>query len=129
VRTKESGATIKKVSLPVVMANSTQITQLFLNLLTNALKFRGQNDSVVEISVVKKDGFWEFMVQDNGIGIREEYFNQIFVIFQRLHTRHSYEGTGIGLALCKKIVENHGGRIWVTSVEGRGTSFYFTLPI
>lgn len=126
---KETGATIRIAPLPVVIANTTQMTQLFLNLLTNAIKFRGKNKPVIEIEAHRKDYAWEFVVKDNGIGISEEYFDQIFVIFQRLHSRHSYSGTGIGLALCKKIVENYGGRIWVKSTEGQGTAFYFELPV
>lgn len=121
-------ASVRVASLPIVVANPTQMTQLFQNLLTNALKFTGDKDPVIEVSARRQMNSWEFMVRDNGIGIKEEYYDQIFVIFQRLHSRQSYSGTGIGLALCKKIVENYGGRIWVESKPQEGTSFYFTLP-
>jgi light-regulated signal transduction histidine kinase (bacteriophytochrome) len=97
--------------------------------LTNALKFKGDRDPVVTISVRKDNEDWEFTVSDNGIGIDEQHFSKLFVIFQRLHERGKYPGTGIGLALCKKIVENFNGRIWVTSKVGEGTSFHFTLNV
>jgi PAS domain S-box-containing protein len=129
VMVKESKAKIIVAPLPVVIANQMQMTQLFQNLIVNALKFKSQHNAVVEINAEQKEQGWEFVVKDNGIGIKEEYFEQIFVIFQRLHSKAAYAGTGIGLALCKKIVENYGGQIWVTSKGEQGTAFYFTIPI
>jgi len=124
---KEKKAIIKVGQLPVIMANEVQMSQLFQNFLTNALKFKGERDPVVEVSAQKAGNEWQFTISDNGIGIDEQHFAQIFVIFQRLHGRTEYPGTGIGLAMCKKIVENFGGRVWVKSKVGQGTSFYFTL--
>ena len=116
-------------SMPTVLADGTQIGQLFQNLIGNALKFRGTESPSVEISAVPSDGgFWRFSFKDNGIGIEPQYFERIFVIFQRLHGKESYPGTGIGLAICKKIVERHGGDLWVESQPGQGASFLFTLP-
>jgi light-regulated signal transduction histidine kinase (bacteriophytochrome) len=115
--------------LPPVMADATQLGQVFQNLIGNAIKFR-QHDGTPEIHVSGKrvDGMVQFSVRDNGIGIDPEYFDKIFVIFQRLHRYEEYEGTGIGLALCKRIIERHGGRIWVESEVGKGSTFFFTLP-
>lgn len=124
----ESGASVTQDELPVVPGDAVQLTQLFQNLISNALKFRGPEPLQIRITARREDGQWVFGVADNGIGIRAEYFDRIFVIFQRLHTRAEYPGTGIGLALCKKIVERHGGHISVASVPGRGSSFSFTLP-
>ena len=94
----------------------------------NAIKFKGKKSPEISISVVDKDPFWEFAIEDNGIGIKSEYFDKIFGIFERLHSREEYEGTGIGLAVCKKIVERHNGTIHVESKFGHGTTFYFTIP-
>ena len=124
----ESHARIIYKDLPDVVADATQIQQVFQNLISNALKFHSQAPPCITISAVLKQNEWEFCVQDNGIGIEPDYFKQIFVIFQRLHTRRHYPGTGIGLAICRKIVQRHGGRIWVQSTLGEGSSFYFTLP-
>jgi PAS domain S-box-containing protein len=131
VATQESQARIQFDSLPVVQGEATQLTQLFQNLVGNAIKFRGADPPVIQISVGHEDeaatGFWHFAVRDQGIGIEPQHFERIFVIFQRLHSREEYSGTGIGLAVCKKIVERHGGRIWVESKLGAGTTFHFTL--
>ena len=114
--------------LPTVVADSTQLTQLFQNLVSNAIKFRGDQPPRVHLSAARNENEWVFAVRDNGIGVDPQYADRIFVIFQRLHTSADYPGTGIGLALCKKIVERHGGRIWVDSHPGQGATFYFTLP-
>jgi light-regulated signal transduction histidine kinase (bacteriophytochrome) len=114
--------------LPTVVVDGTQLTQLFQNLISNAIKFHGDRPPHVHLSAARHDNEWVFSVRDNGIGIDQQYADRIFVIFQRLHTSADYPGTGIGLALCKKIVEQHGGRIWVDSHAGQGSTFYFTLP-
>ncbi len=115
--------------MPTVLADGTQIGQLFQNLVGNALKFRGQEPPRIEITVEEEEaGLWRFSFKDNGIGIEPQYFERIFVIFQRLHGKESYPGTGIGLAICKKIVERHGGNLWVESQPGQGANFLFTLP-
>lgn len=113
--------------LPTVMGEATQLTQLFQNLIANAIKFCGKNIPRIEINANKLNDFWEITVKDYGIGIDPEHFDRIFVIFQRLHGRSEYPGSGIGLAICKKIVERHGGHIWVESAVGTGTTFHFTL--
>ncbi len=126
----ENRAIITRDDLPTVPGDELQLMQLLQNLLSNAIKF-GKPDTppVVHVSAKKKGGAWIFSVRDNGIGIDAEYYNRIFLIFQRLHTREEYPGTGIGLALCKRIVERHSGRIWVESVPGEGTTFFFSIPI
>ncbi len=125
---QEYGASITNESLPTVRADSIQLTQLFQNLIGNALKFKSESPPQIHVGVADAGAFWQFSVQDNGIGIEPQYFERIFQVFQRLHTRREYSGTGIGLAICKKIIERHGGRIWVESEMGRGSTFYFTLP-
>jgi PAS domain S-box-containing protein len=126
---EESGAVIHYRSLPIVNGNPLQLTQLLQNLVSNAIKFRCEESPVVNISVKLTDNEWLFSVADNGIGIEKEFADRIFVIFQRLHNFTEYPGTGIGLAICKKIVEKHGGRIWVESEPGKGSTFYFTIPV
>lgn len=126
---EESKAVITVGPLPTVTADGTQLTQLLQNLISNAIKFHGPSAPTVHVSAERRAGEWLFSVRDNGIGIDSQYADRIFVIFQRLHTRQDYPGTGIGLAMCKKIMERHGGRIWVTSQLGQGATFYFTLPI
>jgi PAS domain S-box-containing protein len=124
----DSAAVVTYSTLPVVRADAAQLTQLFQNLVGNAIKFRGDRPPTVHVDATLDGGAWTFAVKDNGIGVGPEYFERIFVIFQRLHTRSEYPGTGIGLAICKRIVERHGGRIWVESEPGMGTTFYFTIP-
>lgn len=123
----QSQAVVTYDSLPTVMADETQLLQLFQNLISNAIKFCREEPPHIHISAVPGETEWVFSVRDNGIGMEPEYFDRIFVIFQRLHSRAEYPGTGIGLAVCKKIVERHGGRIWVESTLGVGTTFHFTL--
>jgi signal transduction histidine kinase len=134
----ESGAVITHDPLPAVLGDAVQLTQLLQNLIANALKFRSPQSPTVHISVQPAPrpavsppgdpGEWQFAVRDNGIGIAPEHHERIFIIFQRLHPRGQYAGSGIGLAVCKKIVERHGGRIWLESQPGQGTTFFFTLP-
>lgn len=111
------------------MAEDVQLVQLFQNLIDNAIKFRGEEPPHVYVSAEQKGNGWVFSVRDNGIGIEMEYAEPIFQIFQRLHSRGKYSGTGMGLAICKRIVERHGGRIWVKSQPGEGATFYFTIPM
>jgi len=125
---EESGGRIVHSELPTVRGDATQLSQLFQNLLANAIKFHGARAPDVAIGAQPHAGMWKFAVRDNGIGIEPQYLERVFVLFQRLHTRAEYPGTGIGLAICKKIVERHGGRIWIDSVYGAGTTFSFTLP-
>jgi signal transduction histidine kinase len=122
----ESQATVTADPLPTVMGDGGQLAQLFQNLLANAIKFRGSDPPRVHVSTVRRGGDWLFAVKDNGIGIEPQYYERVFVIFQRLDRSHA--GTGIGLAICKKVVDRHNGRIWVESQLGEGATFYFTLP-
>ena len=126
---EDSGALVTHDQLPTVLGDRTQLGQLFQNLIGNAIKFRGDEQPTVHVGVERKNGQWEFGVRDNGIGIDPEYAERIFVVFQRLHDKGHHPGTGIGLAVCKKIVERHGGRIWVASQPDEGATFYFTLPV
>jgi PAS domain S-box-containing protein len=125
---EQNGARIAIGDLPRVRADALQLSQLFQNLIGNAIKFRGDDPPRVEVRAQARDGHWLFSVRDNGIGIEPEHSERVFVVFQRLHARQRYPGNGIGLAICKKIVERHGGRIWLESEPGRGTTFFFTLP-
>ncbi|MCF6149664.1 MAG: PAS domain S-box protein [Candidatus Kuenenia sp.] len=129
VAIEESNAIITHDTLPVVMADMSQLTQLFQNLIGNAVKFRGAAPPRVHISAEQKKREWIFSVTDNGIGIDPQYYDRIFVVFQRLHGKEDYPGSGIGLSICKKIVERHSGRIWLKSEPGSGATFYFSLPV
>jgi len=126
---RKNQAEIQCCNLPLIMADSYQIMQLFQNLIGNALKYRSEENPVIKISVEGQESYWLFSVKDNGIGINSQYYERIFQIFQRLHTQEEYVGTGIGLAICQKIIERHSGRIWVESQVGIGSTFYFTIPI
>ncbi len=123
-----TGAMVTHSQLPRVRADESQLTQVFQNLIGNAIKFRSGDMAHVHVAAARQNSHWLFSIKDNGIGIEDKYKKKIFVIFQRLHTRDEYPGTGIGLALCKRIVERHGGTIWFTSEPGRGTTFFFSLP-
>jgi light-regulated signal transduction histidine kinase (bacteriophytochrome) len=126
---EETGARIERDELPTVYADRLQLHQLFQNLIANALKFQKPGVAPeVRVSARSDDGQWTFSVSDNGIGIEPQYLQRIFVLFQRLHSRAEYPGTGIGLAICKKIVERYGGTMRVESEPGRGTTFEFTMP-
>ncbi len=126
---QESGAVVHWNGLPVVMADASQLAQVFQNLIANAIKFHGPETPLIQIDAEKNDHDWVLTVSDNGIGIPAESWQDIFVIFRRLHTRTEYAGNGIGLSICKKIVERHGGKIWIEAQTKPGTCFKFTLPI
>jgi light-regulated signal transduction histidine kinase (bacteriophytochrome) len=126
---QESGAVVTHDSLPAITTDDTQLTLVFQNLVGNALKYHGSKTPLIHVSATKNGGEeWIFSVRDNGLGIDPQYFERIFVLFQRLHGREEFKGTGIGLAICKKIVERLGGRIWVESQPEKGSTFYFSLP-
>ena len=128
ILTDECNASIEYDALPCVQGDPIQISRLFQNIISNAIKYRGQKRLQVFIGATQTNGYYKFYIRDNGIGIDPRYYDRIFKIFQRLHNREHYSGTGIGLASCKKIVERHGGSIWVESEPGKGSTFYFTLP-
>jgi PAS domain S-box-containing protein len=125
----ESGAAITRAPLPTVMADSSQLARVFQNLIGNAIKFRGERQPEIHVGAKQLDNEWQFFVQDNGIGIPSKDCERVFLMFERLHDKSKYSGTGIGLAICKKIVERHGGRVWVESEPGQGSTFYFTIPV
>jgi light-regulated signal transduction histidine kinase (bacteriophytochrome) len=126
---EEKGATVTSANLPTVDVDPMQFGQLFQNLIANAIKYSAPGRKPeVSVTAAREEHAWHFTVKDNGIGIDPEYFERIFIIFQRLHGKEDYEGTGIGLAICKKIVERHGGRIWVESEPHQGSAFHFTVP-
>jgi len=125
---ESSNGTVTCDPLPTINADEFQLVQLFQNLIGNALKFKGAETPHVHISVNEQADTWTFGVKDNGIGIDGEYFDRIFMVFQRLHSRTDYPGTGIGLAICKKVVDRHGGRLWIESGVGSGSTFWFTVP-
>ncbi|MFX1309777.1 MAG: ATP-binding protein [Promethearchaeota archaeon] len=124
---KESGAVITYDKMPIIKVDKTQFTQLFQNLLSNAIKFRREEPPRIHIGVKKNNDEWLFSVKDNGIGIESKFFGKLFNIFYRLHTKEEYPGTGIGLPICKKIVQRYGGKIWVESEIGKGSTFFFTI--
>ncbi len=129
-RISETGAEITYDSMSTIVADSTQLMQLFQNLLGNAIKFKKQDETPqIHVGVQRQEDNWLFSAQDNGIGCDPQFADRIFVIFQRLHTRDEYPGSGMGLAICKKIVECHRGQIWVESELGKGATFFFTIPV
>jgi PAS domain S-box-containing protein len=125
---EEAGASVTRDKLPTLVVDASQITRLFQNLIGNSMKFHGEQPVRVHVSADRKGDEWVFSVRDNGIGIDPQHAQEIFEVFRRLHARGEYPGTGIGLSICKRIVESHGGRIWVDSAPGRGSTFYFTIP-
>ena len=125
---EENRAKVTHDPLPKLMADDVQLESLFQNLIGNAVKFHGKKPPKIHVGVKKDEKDWIFSVSDNGIGIDPQYFERIFIIFQRLHNREEYPGTGIGLAISKRIVERHGGRIWIESQPEKGSTFFFTLP-
>jgi light-regulated signal transduction histidine kinase (bacteriophytochrome) len=125
---EESGGAVTSDALPTVDVDEAQLAQLFQNLIGNALKFKGPAAPRIHVSAREENAEWRVSIADNGIGIEPQYFERIFMLFQRLHTMGEYPGTGIGLAICKKVTERHGGRIWVESQLGAGSTFHFTLP-
>ncbi len=127
-RITKADAAISIGPLPTVEADAMQLGQVFQNLISNAIKFRSAQRPQITVSAEKRGAYWQFLVTDNGLGIKEEHWDRIFHVFKRLHSRRKFKGTGIGLAVCKKIIERHGGQIWVESEQGVGSTFYFTIP-
>jgi len=125
---KSSKGLVTVGPLPAILADATQLTQLFQNLIGNAIKYCNERHPEIHVSAASAENQWIFSVQDNGIGIEPQYYERIFQMFQRLHTRKEYSGTGIGLAICRRIVERHGGKIWVESEYGQGSTFSFSIP-
>ena len=125
----EKRAEFKVGELPIVLSNLGQLTQLFQNLIGNAIKFTEGRDPKIEITVKREGEAWQFCVEDNGIGIEEQYDERVFGLFQRLHERERYEGSGMGLAISNRIVQRHGGKMWIASTPGVGSKFFFTLPM
>jgi len=125
---RESNATVTYDSLPKVFFGEAHLQQVLQNLISNALKYRGQETPRIHISATDVGGGWRFSVQDNGIGIDPQYKEKIFGVFKRLHRDEKYGGTGVGLAICQRVVERYGGRIWVESTVGNGATFHFTVP-
>ena len=124
----ESNGEVSHAPLPTVIGDKIELGQLFQNLLSNGLKFHGDRPARIRVTATRAPHAWTFAFRDDGIGIDPAHIDRIFIIFQRLHTRAEYPGSGIGLAIAKKVVERHGGRIWVESAPGAGTTFFFTLP-
>jgi light-regulated signal transduction histidine kinase (bacteriophytochrome) len=125
----ENNVEVNHDPLPTIFADKNQMMQVLENLITNAVKFRGEKPPKIDISAKKGNKEWIFSVKDNGIGISPKHQEQIFEVFKRLHTREEYPGTGIGLSIAQKIIERHGGRIWLESEPGKGSTFYFTIPV
>ncbi len=128
VAIQDSGASIKRTPLPHIRMYEFQLEQLFQNLIGNAIRYRGDEAPRISIAAIRQGEQWRFSVEDNGIGIEPQFQEQIFGIFKRLHSKSDYPGTGMGLAICQRIVERAGGRIWVESQPGKGSTFYFTVP-
>ena len=124
----ESGAEITSTNLPSVMASEIPLSQLFQNLISNAIKYHSAEPPRIHVSAVKNASEWVFSIEDNGLGIDPKYAREVFRVFRRLHSRNKYPGTGIGLAICEKIVERFGGRIWVETSRPKGSIFKFTIP-
>ncbi|MFW6009540.1 MAG: sensor histidine kinase [archaeon] len=124
---KKYNVTINYEKMPIIKGSKYRIKQLFQNLISNSIKFRKDNNLIINIGYSEYANYWEFYIKDNGIGIHPEYYDKIFGLFKRLYTKEEYPGTGIGLAICKKIIENHKGKIWVESEPNKGTTFYFTI--
>ena len=126
---EDNNAIVTYDPLPLIYANEYQMVQLFQNIIGNGIKYHGENKPKIHISVEKEDEEYIFSVKDNGIGIDQQHLERIFTIFQRLHTREEYAGTGIGLAITQRIIQQHSGKIWAESELGKGTTFFFTIPI
>jgi light-regulated signal transduction histidine kinase (bacteriophytochrome) len=128
-RIEETGAVVEAGNLPVVSGEASLLALVFQNLIGNGLKFRGEEPPHITVGAERDGDEWRFTVADNGIGVDREYADRIFIIFQRLHPRTSYEGTGIGLSMVRKIIEYHGGRVWLDTERDHGATFHFTLPV